>query len=113
MTNEKITKIQVVTKDYMPSDGEHYMIVKTGLGGTNEYGIINHKDIKDGRLTRQLNGLDMMLSSTVAELIDRKEKIIKVDRLEASGIKREVAVLMVTLGKTQSEVEKIMEMVNK
>lgn len=114
MENINITKLQVVTKDYMPTDGEHYIIVKTGLGGYNEYGIINHKDVgKDGKLKRQLNGLQMMLSKTVADLIDLKEKCIKVDRLEENGIKREVAALMVNLGKTQAETESIMALLHR
>ena len=104
----ELKTLEIVTQDYMPSDGEHYLIIKTGLGGNNEYGIINHKDIgKDGRLKRQLNGLQMMLSKTVAELIERKEQLIKVDKLEQSGIDRTVAVIMVMMGKTQAEAEKV------
>lgn len=104
----ELKTLEIVTKDYMPTDGEHYFIVRTGLGGYNEYGIINHKDIdKNGKLKRPLNGLQMMLSRTVAELIDLKEKCIKVDRLEAEGIGREVASLMVTLGISRERAEEV------
>lgn len=105
----ELKELEIVTKDYMPTDGEHYFIVRTGLGGYHEYGIINHKDIdKNGKLKRPLNGIQMMLSPTVAHLIDLKEKCIKVDRLEEQGISRMVASLMVNLGKSREEAEELM-----
>ena len=104
--------LKTMTQDFMASNGEHYFIVKVRIpdyksDGTRIcYGIINHKDVEEsGKLKRQIGGGEMVLSDTVAELIDRVEKGIKVDELEAQGMDRMAAVLMVMNGMKKDEAE--------
>lgn len=95
-----IKQMTVVTKDYMPTNGEHYYIVRMYVDNDYrkgyQYGIINHKDVNEkGKLTRTLNGFQMQLSDTVAQLLAKVEQGIEIDRLaEAENISRTAAILL-------------------
>ena len=63
MPSKTVTRVNDLT-----IKGEHFVVVEI----QGFYGAINKKDINpDGTLKRKLNGLQMHLSDTIPQLIDR------------------------------------------
>ena len=98
--------VKVITNDYKASDGKHYYIVKTTLNGKTQYGVIDYEWVdENGRLNREINGINMKLQNTVAELITLVEQDVKYRKLKAEGIDDMVALIMAMYNMTKEEAE--------
>ncbi len=105
----KIKDLTIVTKNFTSIDGKHYYIVETKVEDKIRYGVIDHDNVdKDGRLKKNVNGIQMLLSETISELIERVAQRYRVNRLVDQGVNRMVASAMVVLNKSREEVEKMM-----
>lgn len=99
--DNRMKNITVVTNDFTASNGEHYYIVSFDVDSKyltgKRYGAINYDDVEsNGKVKKTLNGYQMYMKETVAEVITEIEYRIKVERTaEAEGIGKMAAVLLI------------------
>lgn len=79
--------------------GEQFKIVKFD---NEKYGAINTKYIKDGKVTKELNGFDMCLGHTFNECIERVDKEIKIKEFMKQGFD-EIASVMLSHGESKEK----------
>ena len=102
-----IRKMTIVSRDLMSADGKHYIIFETLLEGKRRYGVIDHDNVdKNGKLIKEVNGIQMLLSDTVSELIERVGYRARTNQLVAQGIDRTVAAIMAVTKMSREEAEK-------
>ena len=101
MAKNSIENITVVTRDYMATNKEHFYIVKFDVDSEyvtgKRYGAINYKDVekKSGKIAKSMNGHEMYMHETVAEVINDIEYRIKIDETaKAEGISKMAATLL-------------------
>lgn len=116
--DNRVKNITVVTRDYMASNGDHYYLVSFDVDSEyltgKRYGAINYNNVeKNGRIKKEMNGYQMYMEETVAEVINEIEYRINVDRTaEAEGISKMAAVLLIN-GKGKASKAECVEMAKK
>ncbi len=72
MTNNLVKNNEMIRLSTFIGYNKKYEIVKFFDSITNDiiYGAINHDYITDGKLNRQLNGLQMRINKTLQDVID-------------------------------------------
>lgn len=97
--DNRAKNISVVTNDFMASNGEHFYIVTFTVDSEyltgRMYGAINYRDVEaNGRIKRQMNGYELYMKKTVAEVIKEVEYRVKIDETaKAEGISKMAAIL--------------------
>ena len=99
MAKDNVKNIKVVTRDFMASNGEHFYIISFNVDSEyvtgRRYGALNYKDVDhNGRIKRVMNGYEMYMSKTVAEVIKEVEQRIEIDETaKAMGISKMAAII--------------------
>ena len=99
MAKDNVKNITVVTRDFMASNGEHFYIIKFTVDSEyvkgRRYGAINYNDVEaNGKIKRQMNGYEMYMSKTVAEVIKEVEQRIEIDETaKRMGISKMAAII--------------------
>ena len=77
-----ITEKKIVTNDFMYRDS-HYTLFY--FPQVKKYGAIDHKYIKDGKLTRELNGLQLFLHDRLSITIQAVKNMEDVNFYTGNG----------------------------
>lgn len=108
----EVKTMKVLTNDFIASNGKHFYIVSFNVNTKylkgRQYGAISHDDVDENRkLTKRLNGFELHMKNTVAEVIKDIEYWVDVDRImEALGVEKMVAVMMKN-GMSREDAEKM------
>ena len=104
MAKDNVKNITVVTRDFMASNGEHFYIISFDVDSEyvtgKRYGALNYKDVeRNGKIKRAMNGYEMYMSKTVAEVIKDVEQRIEIDETaKKMGISKMAAMLWLCEG---------------
>ena len=104
MAKDNVKNIRVVTRDFMASNGEHFYIISFSVNSEyvtgRRYGAINYSDVEaNGKIKRQMNGYELYMSKTVAEVIKEVEQRIEIDETaKRLGISKMAAIIWLCEG---------------